>query len=124
MRRCVPRGGPSRHGDVDTRIQGVQPGPLVNDYAALPGYHFAWVALMGAGLWTATSRRHIRLIAVTFNALMFWAIVVTGNHLFFDMALGPIAVAACWGSVRLVEAYASRKQPDERIADGRAARPI
>ena len=84
------------HGGADTGVVDRQPGVLRNDYAALPSYHFAWVLLMAAGLWAGTRRWSVRLTAGAYCGLMWWAIVVTGNHLFVDMALGVLAITASW----------------------------
>lgn len=88
-------------GFVDTvhgsaKVVYMQPGPFVNDYAALPSFHFGWIALASAAIWVNTSNFILRAIAVAMSAVMWWAIVVTGNHFFFDMIVGGVVVAACW----------------------------
>jgi predicted membrane protein len=74
----------------------VQPGPFVNDYAALPSFHFGWILLATLAIWHNTDRRWVRAAAVTMAAVMFWAITVTGNHYFFDMAFGAVVVLVSW----------------------------
>ncbi len=73
-----------------------QPGPLVNDYAAVPSFHFGWIALMSAAIWVNTRRKSIRTAAVLMSAAMWWAVTVTGNHYFFDMIMGGVVVAISW----------------------------
>ena len=71
-----------------------QPGPFVNDYAALPSFHFGWIALASAAIWVNTTNPWLRGVAVSMSVLMWWAITVTGNHYFFDMVFGAVVVAA------------------------------
>jgi membrane-associated phospholipid phosphatase len=89
-----------------------QPGPFVNDYAALPSFHFGWIALVSAAVWVNTRRALIRSVAVAMSAVMCWAIVVTGNHFFFDMMLGGLVVAFAWTLVWTLGRY----QAAERLA--------
>ncbi len=73
-----------------------QPGPFVNDYAAVPSFHFAWIALSSAAIWITTTNRWVRAGAIAMSAIMWWAVVVTGNHFFLDMVMGGIVVAISW----------------------------
>lgn len=76
-----------------------QPGPFVNDYAALPSFHFGWIFLATLAIWSNTSRASVRAGAVAMSVVMFWAITVTGNHYFFDMAFGAAIVLVSWVAV-------------------------
>jgi hypothetical protein len=80
-----------------------QPGPFVNDYAAIPSFHFGWIALASAALWITTSSRLVRAIAVLMSILMWWAVTVTGNHFFFDMIMGGLVVGFAWVFVAWME---------------------
>lgn len=71
-----------------------KPGIISNWYAAVPSYHFGWVALAAVGAWWCWANWLPRAIAVLYAALMWWAIVVTGNHYFLDMVAGAAMVAA------------------------------
>lgn len=73
-----------------------QPSAFVNDYAALPSFHFGWLALSSAVLWANTRRRSVKAIAVAMSGVMWWAVTVTGNHYFFDMIFGGTVVAVSW----------------------------
>ncbi len=73
-----------------------QPGPFVNDYAAVPSFHFGWIALASAAIWTNTRIPWARGVAVLMSVLMWWAVTVTGNHFFFDMIMGGLVVGASW----------------------------
>ncbi len=84
-----------------------QPGPFVNDYAALPSFHFGWILLSSMAIWVNTTSRLLRAGAVLMSAIMWWAVTVTGNHYFFDMLMGGVVVVLSWwivaslGDVRL-----------------------
>lgn len=74
----------------------LQPAPFLNEYAAIPSFHFAWVLLASVALWANTPRPAIKALAVAVSVLMAWAVVVTGNHFFVDMVLGVAVVAVAW----------------------------
>ena len=73
-----------------------QPDPFVNDYAALPSFHFGWIALAAAIIWVNTESRILRVAGLAMPILMWWAVTVTGNHYFFDMVFGGVVVAVAW----------------------------
>ena len=71
-------------------------GPFVNDYAAVPSFHFGWIALSSAAIWANTQRWVKADAAVLMSVAMWWAVTVTGNHYFFDMIMGGVVVAFSW----------------------------
>ena len=83
------------HGGA-SNVNYFQPGPFVNDYAAVPSFHFGWIALCSAAIWANTQSRWVKAGAVAMSLLMWWAVVVTGNHYFFDMAMGGVVVLFSW----------------------------
>ena len=117
------------HGSAD--VVYLQPAPFVNDFAALPSFHFGWIALASAAIWVNTNNPFLRAFAVALSVVMVWAIVVTGNHFFFDMIAGGVVVAVCWilvayldrigVSARLTEAlFASLRALRQRVATATA----
>jgi hypothetical protein len=86
------------HG-ATSNVSYFQPTPFVNDYAALPSFHFGWIALASAAIWVNTSSRLIRIAAVSMSVVMWWAVTVTGNHYFLDMFAGGLVVAFSWAVV-------------------------
>jgi predicted PurR-regulated permease PerM len=50
----------------------------------------------------------LRSLAITLTIVMTWAIVASANHLFIDMALGGLVIAASWWIARRIE---SRRHP-------------
>jgi len=93
------------HG-ADSGVNYFQPGPFVNDYAAVPSFHFGWIALSSAAIWVNTTNRWVRAGAVAMSLVMWWAVTVTGNHYFFDMAMGGVVVLFSW---LLVSAFERRR---------------
>lgn len=86
------------HG-ATSNVNYFQPSPFVNDYAALPSFHFGWILLATLAIWVNTTRGAVRAVAVAMSVLMFWSITVTGNHYFFDMAFGAAVVLVSWVAV-------------------------
>jgi hypothetical protein len=80
----------------NTAVSYSQPSLLLNDYAAIPSFHFGWIALASAAVWVNTTSRTLRIVAVLMSAIMAWAIVASANHLFIDMALGALVVGISW----------------------------
>jgi hypothetical protein len=90
------------HGTA-SNVSYFQPGPFVNDYAAVPSFHFAWIALSSAAIWITTQNRWARTGAIAMSVVMWWAVTVTGNHYFFDMIMGGVVVWVSWMIVRALQ---------------------
>ncbi len=82
--------------NVSSNVSYFQPSWFVNDYAAVPSFHFGWIALSSAAIWANTNNRWVKAGAVTMSVVMWWAVTVTGNHYFFDMVMGGVVVAFSW----------------------------
>ncbi|MCL4240637.1 MAG: phosphatase PAP2 family protein [Dehalococcoidia bacterium] len=106
--RLLSTAGHAHFGFVDTIPAEVRdkPGALANWYAAVPSYHFGWIALAAMGVWWCWKSWILRAAAVAFAGFMWWAIVVTGNHYFFDMVAGAAVVGMCFVVVRAFEQWA------------------
>jgi len=70
----------------------MQPGFIVNHYAAVPSLHFGWALLVGIALIDIARNWWVRAFAVLFPTFMFFAIVLTGNHFIFDALAGALVV--------------------------------
>lgn len=81
---------------TQTHVNYAQPSLILNEYAAIPSFHFGWIAMASAAIWVNTRSTALRAIAVALTLTMSWAIVASANHLFIDMALGGLVVAASW----------------------------
>lgn len=62
--------------------------PFVNPYAAVPSLHFGWSLLIGIGLILALRHPIGWLLGLLLPVLMFFAVLATANHFFFDIAAG------------------------------------
>ncbi|MBE0610500.1 MAG: phosphatase PAP2 family protein [Dehalococcoidia bacterium] len=106
--RLLASAGHAHFGFVDTipsEVRAGKPGAMANWYAAVPSYHFGWIALAALGVWWCWKSWIVRAAAVAFAAFMWWAIVVTGNHYFFDMVAGAAVVGMCFVLVRAFEQW-------------------
>ena len=111
------------YGFVDTVFGGhtnvVYPAPFffVNDYAAIPSYHFGWIALASWGLWTSGRNPFVRALALGLTVIMTWASAATANHLFIDMAIGGIVIMASWAIAKYGRTVTDRALQRWRGAD-------
>lgn len=80
----------------NTAVNYAQPSLIRNEYAALPSFHFGWIALAAAAIWSVSTNRLLRALAIGLTVLMTWAIVASANHFFLDMALGGAVIALSW----------------------------
>ncbi|HXG35694.1 MAG TPA: phosphatase PAP2 family protein [Dehalococcoidia bacterium] len=66
----------------------LQPSGLVNQYAAVPSFHFGWNMLIGVVLLTQFKPMAVKLLGLMMPAFMFFAIVLTANHYILDAVIG------------------------------------
>jgi hypothetical protein len=96
----------------DTAVSYAQPSLIRNDYAAIPSFHFGWIALSSAAIWVNTESRLLRGVAAALAMAMTWSIVASANHLFIDMVLGGAVIAVSWYiATKLYAARESRNAP-------------
>lgn len=95
------------------------PSFFTNEYAAVPSLHFGWNLLLGAGVWMASRHFALRSFALLMPPVMFFTIILTGNHYFLDAAAGFLAVALGMAIAFAVRGLISRYLPK----DQRNARP-
>ncbi len=87
----------------------LQPPSLVNKYAALPSLHVGWNLLIGLAVYRTGVNRAARVFGVVSPALMFAAVVLTGNHYVIDGVLGAaVAVIGLIVSLRVTPKLAVR----------------
>jgi len=70
-----------------------------NLVAAVPSLHCAFVTLVALFLWSRVRRRWLRPLLLIYPLLMGLTLMATGEHYFFDVALGWVyagAVMAAW----------------------------
>ncbi|HET9199005.1 MAG TPA: phosphatase PAP2 family protein [Solirubrobacterales bacterium] len=71
-----------------------------NLVAAVPSLHTAFVTLVALFLWSRVRRRWLRPLLLLYPLLMGLTLMATGEHYFFDVALGWVyagVVMAAWG---------------------------
>jgi hypothetical protein len=95
----------------NTAISYAQPSYLLNEYAAIPSFHFGWIALASAVMWQNSRNIVVRVAAVLLSIVMAWAIVASANHFFIDMALGGVIVGVSWALARLLHGWHMRRRP-------------
>lgn len=87
----------------NTHVDYAQPSLILNEYAAIPSFHFGWIAMASAAIWVNTRSVTLRTAAVTLTVVMTWAIVASANHLFFDIALGGLVIIVSWQVAKRLE---------------------
>jgi hypothetical protein len=105
----------------NTAVSYAQPSLILNEYAAIPSFHFGWIALASAAIWVNTTNRWLRVVAIFISAIMSWAIVASANHFFVDMVMGAAVVALSWYIARRLERRRARRAELARAPDVRTA---
>ncbi len=94
----------------NTAVSYAQPSIILNEYAAIPSFHFGWIALASAALWVNSRNFWVRFLAVALSLVMSWAIVASANHFFIDMLMGGLIIAVSWYLARRIEQQRARRQ--------------
>jgi hypothetical protein len=92
-----PRLMPPEWGFIDTLSHGGEPATFLNDYAAVPSYHFGWVFLALVAVFHTSRNLWLRGGILAITVAMFFAVVVTANHFILDMVVGVAIVLATLG---------------------------
>ncbi len=103
------------HSDVYRAFE--RPG-FVNEFAAVPSFHFGWILLVGVALWAHGRWMPLRLAGVALPVAMLAAIVLTANHYFLDAVVGG---ALTLGALAVV-VWVERLDPLSRLR--RTALPL
>ncbi len=75
---------------------------LLNQYAAVPSMHIAFSLMVAIPAATLVRRKISRILWCAYPALVFFVIVATGNHYWFDAVAGAaVAVAAAFVALQL-----------------------
>jgi membrane-associated phospholipid phosphatase len=93
--------------DTAAKVSGVydtvEPKVFFNPYAAVPSMHVGWVLLMGLALWRFAARGWIRWLGLALPLFMAFAVVITGNHYFFDAVTGAVVALIGLAAARFAE---------------------
>ena len=78
---------------------------LVNEFAAVPSFHFGWILLVGIAIIQTSSRLAFKIAGASMPVLMLFAILFTANHYVIDAVAGAAIVLAALAVVRLLESH-------------------
>ncbi len=67
---------------------------VLNPYAAVPSMHFGYALMVGVGVAILARQHWLRVLASAYPAVMFTAIVATGNHYIVDAIAGGLVMSA------------------------------
>jgi PAP2 superfamily protein len=81
----------------------LQGSDLVNEFAAVPSFHFGWILLVGIAIIETNHNPLARTIGVALPLLMLAAIIFTANHYVVDAIIGGAVVLSALATVRLGE---------------------
>jgi hypothetical protein len=76
---------------------------LVNEFAAVPSFHFGWILLVGIAIIETNRNPLARAVGVLLPLLMLAAIIFTANHYVVDAIVGGALVLSSLAVVRLCE---------------------
>ncbi len=88
---------------------------LFNPFAAVPSMHFAYALMIGVVGATLLRQRALKVLMLIYPALVFVAIVGTGNHYILDAAAGGAVVGAAFAMTALWRRWRTR---DDRRQPG------
>jgi hypothetical protein len=101
---------------IDTKFlyagDGVQTGVMAfvtNPYAAMPSLHIGYALFLSVALWTLTTSRLAKVVAVAYPVAVLASIVLTGNHYFLDALAGAGVLVLALLAANLVLSRASRR---------------
>lgn len=77
---------------------------LINEFAAVPSFHFGWILLVGLAVFQTNRNPLMRALAVLMPVLMLLSILLTANHYWIDAVIGGGLALAALGVVELFEA--------------------
>jgi hypothetical protein len=84
---------------------------LVNQFAAVPSFHFGWILLVGLAVLQTTRNLALKALGMVMPVAMLLSIIFTANHYLFDAAIGGAIVLLALGLVCCVERVAPRARP-------------
>jgi membrane-associated phospholipid phosphatase len=61
---------------------------FINPYAAVPSMHCAFAAMVGLSAFRLVKLRPFKVFWICWPLIVAWVVMVTGNHYWFDVALG------------------------------------
>jgi hypothetical protein len=74
---------------------------LVNQYAAMPSFHFAWTLLVGIATICIAKAWWLKLAGILLPLLTLVSIIATANHFILDAIAGAVVTGLSYGLVML-----------------------
>lgn len=96
---------------------------LYNPFAAVPSMHAGYAVIVGASMIRHGGRPALRALGVLYPALILLVIVATGNHFFFDAAVGAAVAGISALAAAAVFGARTRRASNRHSASRLAARP-
>lgn len=87
---------------------------FVNEFAALPSFHFGWILLVGIAVIQTTRNVALKALGVLMPAAMLSAVIFTGNHYLLDVVAGGLIVLLALALVAFAERLLARA-PETRV---------
>jgi membrane-associated phospholipid phosphatase len=96
-----------------------------NPLAAVPSLHVGFAVAVGVAMSFALRRRWARALALLWGPLVALAVVATGNHYLFDIAVGLLVTSVGFAAGRLLSRLARdrRRRAARRLLHVREAAP-
>lgn len=85
-------------------------GVLYNPYAAIPSMHVAFALMVAVPAVQLVRNRLLKVVWALYPLVVTWVVIATGNHFWFDAALGAL-VAGC--SAWIAKAAFARFRPED-----------
>jgi len=86
----------------------IQQSDFVNEFAAVPSFHFGWILLVGMAVFQTTRNVIARTAGMVLPLLMLLAIIFTANHYVLDAVAGGAIVLLAFAAVRMAEVWRAR----------------
>jgi hypothetical protein len=80
--------------EFSTSYRVLQPGGLVNKYAAMPSLHVGWNIIVGWTVYRMARNRAVRIGSAVLPVLMAVAVVATANHYVVDGVVGAVVAVS------------------------------
>jgi membrane-associated phospholipid phosphatase len=82
---------------------------FVNPYAAVPSMHCAFALMVGVTGFLLTRHTVFKVFWAIYPLLVMWVVIVTGNHYWFDAAVGALVAAV---SAFAAQRFFARVRPE------------
>jgi hypothetical protein len=84
------------------------PSVFVNQYAAMPSFHFGWTLLVGVSTCFIAKMVWLKALGALLPAMMLFSIIATGNHFVLDAVGGALVMLVAFAIVKPVSALWNR----------------